>query len=150
MTLVNAGYSPYDFGGVDLVKELFSRDIDKFLINDVIFGLITLNYCNIEGYDKIEDSYIKYLLDKKITKSVKNKELVGWSYSGSDIDSDITAMAVSALSKYYEEDNNIREVLDKVVNTLSYFQDEKGYIPSMYGISSETVSASIIALTSLE
>jgi hypothetical protein len=149
MTLVNAGYSPYDFGGVDLVKELFSRDIDKFLINDVIFGIITLNYCNIEGYEKIEDNYIEYLLNKKIVKSVENKELVGWSYSGSDIDSDITAMAVSALSKYYEKDNNIREVLDKAVDTLSYFQDEKGYVPSMYGISSETVSASIIGLTSL-
>lgn len=149
MTLVNAGYSPYDFGKVDLVKDLYSRDINKLLINDVIFGLITLNYCNIEDYEEVEESYISYLLDKKLTNKIGDRELIGWSYSGDKIDTDITAMAISSLSKYYNSNKEVKATIDKGVDTLAYFQDKKGYMPNIYGISSETLSVSINALTSL-
>ncbi|QGU95718.1 hypothetical protein GOM49_12015 [Clostridium bovifaecis] len=149
MTLVNAGYSPYDFGKTNLVKDLYSRDINKLLINDVIFGLITLNYCNINDYKEAEESYINYLLDKKLINKIEGRELVGWSYSGDKIDVDITAMAISSLSKYYSSNKEVKNVIDKAIDTLAYLQDEKGYMPNIYGVSSEAISASINALTSL-
>ena len=75
MTLVNNGKDPYKFGKHDLIKELFSRDLKKYLLNDMIFGLITYDYCDIkEKYPITKDNLIQGLLSKKISYEVDGKE----------------------------------------------------------------------------
>lgn len=150
MTLVNNGKDPYKFGKHDLIKELFSRDLKKYLLNDMIFGLITYDYCDIkEKYPITKDNLIQGLLSKKISYEVDGKEFVGWTLYGDKVEPDITAMVVNALSIYCDANDNVKDSVNKSVKTLSYMQNEDGYIETENGISSETLSTAIVGIRAM-
>jgi Domain of unknown function (DUF4430) len=150
MYLASQGYTPYNFNGHDLVKELFNRDINKFDVMDVMFGIFVYDYCNIgDANYKIKLNDLKNeLLNKKFTDENGN---LGWSLSGkAPIKPDLVGFAVLALSNW-EDDTNIKTTIDKAVNTLSSMQNNNGYYHDGFsgGESSEAVSVIILGLTSV-
>ncbi|WMJ80883.1 hypothetical protein RBU49_01135 [Clostridium sp. MB40-C1] len=150
MTLVNSGYNPSSFQGHDLAKDLYNRDLKDYLINDKVFALIAYDYCNIDNkYNINRDKLIQSLLSSKLSYKFEDKDIVGWAFYGDKIDPDMTAMVITALSKYYNSNSKVKETVDKAIKTLAYFQNENGYIQSNYGISSETLSTVIVGLKSI-
>lgn len=151
MGLAACGYSPYNFAGHDLVAELFNKDINDFYTNDLIFGLITLNYLNTDGksYKVNREILIKQILNRKLSYMIGNTSVVGWTYYGTTIDPDLTGITLSALAPYYSSNGEVKATVDNVVKTLSDLQNSSGYIPSQYGNASESISFVIVGLTSL-
>jgi LPXTG-motif cell wall-anchored protein len=151
MGLAACGYNPYNFAGHDLVADLFNKDIKEFYTNDLIFGLMTMNYLNTEGKDyKINrESLIKQILSNKLSYNIGATPVVGWTYFGNTVDPDLTGAALSALAPYYSSNSEVKNTVDNVVKTLSALQNVSGYIPSQYGIASESLSFVILGLTSL-
>lgn len=150
--LVASGYTPYSFCGNNLVAELFNRDINKFYINDLVFGLIVYNYGNITGTYKISKSILaNKLLSKRLNyTTTEGNKITGWSLIGDTIDADMTGIALAALSTYYYTGSaNVKNILNSVVNSLSVMQNSNGSISGKYGISSETISYVILGLTSV-
>jgi sporulation protein YlmC with PRC-barrel domain len=150
MYLASQGYTPYNFNGYDLVKELFNRDVNKFDVMDVMFGMFVYDYCNISDSNyKIKLNDLKNaLLDKSFTDSNGN---LGWSLSGkAPIKPDLVGFAVLALSNW-QDDSSIKTTIDKAVSTLSNVQTESGcyYDGFSGGESSEAVSVAILGLTSV-
>jgi hypothetical protein len=150
MYLTSQGYTPYDFKGYDLVKELFNRDINKFDVMDVMFGIYVYEYCNIGDINyKIKLNDLKNeLLNKSFTDENGN---LGWSLSGkAPIKPDLVGFAVLALSNW-QDDSTVNTTIDKAVSTLSNIQNESGYFNDGFsgGESSEAVSVAILGLTSV-
>lgn len=148
--VTSQGYNPYNFLGYDLIKELFNRDVEGFNRFAQIFGLIVYDYCNVSGEYKItKDILAKELLDSSVEYENDGKEYFGWSIWGSDVDVDTTAAAISALSSYYDNDKEIKAAIDKAVKTLSLMQNDNGCYEAWGSESSESISFTILALTSV-
>ncbi|ERI90147.1 LPXTG-motif protein cell wall anchor domain protein [Clostridiales bacterium oral taxon 876 str. F0540] len=150
MVLTAAGYSPYSFMGYNLVSELYNRDIDSFLINDAIYGLMAYNYANITGnYTISKDKLIDLILKNKLAYKKDNTDITGWALSGNAINPDITGLAINALSPYYKDNASVKTAIDVAVDSLSKLQTESGYIADSYGYSSESLDVVILGLTSV-
>ncbi len=150
MVLTAAGYSPYSFMGYNLVSELYNRDIDSFLINDAIYGLMTYNYANITGnYTISKDKLIDLILKDKLAYKKDNTDIIGWALSGNAINPDITGLAINALSPYYKDNASVKTAVDAAVDSLSKLQTQSGYLADSYGYSSESLDVVILGLTSI-
>lgn len=149
INLISLGYSPYNFGGHDLVAELLNRDINQFMVNDLAFAELVYKYGNVKGSYKITRDEIadKLLaLQNKITSG--DKEIAGWSLYGNSVNPDITGMVINALSSFYDRED-IRAAVDSAVDGMAILQNKSGYIPDEYGYFSESISTSIIGLVSV-
>lgn len=150
MVLTAAGYSPYSFMGYNLVSELYNRDIDSFLINDAIYGLMAYNYANITGnYTISKDKLIDLILKDKLAYKKDNTDIIGWALSGNAINPDITGLAINALSPYYKDNASVKTAVDAAVDSLSKLQTQSGYLADSYGYSSESLDVVILGLTSI-
>ncbi len=139
-----SGYSPYDFAGCSLPAVLYSRNINTYGTDDLIFGLIAMNYGNIQ------DTYTvnrKLLVEKLLERELSKEDNSGWSLTES-VNPYITGAAISALSPYYSEPD-VKTAVDKAVKTLSNLQDEEGFIKGNGGITSETLGFVITGLISV-
>ena len=146
--LASAGYTPYNFMNHDIVEKLFNSDINNWLNNDVIFGLLTYKAANIDENYKITKS----MLVNKLLNAYND----GWSWSGKGTDPDITAAAINSLAPYYNgekaegvDNAKVKEIVDKAVKVLSDRQMKDGNIASEWGASSDTNSFVIMGLTSI-
>ncbi len=157
MSLTAMGYTPYNFQGQDLVKELFNRNIEDFYNNEIVFALFSYDYAKVkENYNITEDKLINSLLDSKLVNKNGDKNLVGWTWFGDKIDPDMTGAVINALAPYYNgkqvkgvDNNKLKAAVDEALNTLSYMQNESGDIVGQYGPSCETNAFIILGLTSL-
>ncbi|TDT50725.1 hypothetical protein [Fonticella tunisiensis] len=148
--LTASGYSPYNFMGYNLVSELFNRDINKFYINDIIFGLISYKYANIpEEYKITKRQLVDLLLDKQLKYELNGVEYRGWALYGNRINPDITGIAINALSEFYDLIPEVKDSVDGAVQSLSKLQDKEGYLHDEYGRFSESISFAILGLTSI-
>jgi LPXTG-motif cell wall-anchored protein len=148
--LTAAGFTPYNVEGYNLVSELFSRDINTFLINDAVFGIFAYNYANIkEDYKVTKDKLANIILSSKLSYEINGNKMVGWTYYGDKVDPDMTGAAINALSEFYNEKPEVKETIDAAVNTMSLLQNESGYSVSQYGLASETTAFVILGLTSI-
>lgn len=150
LALTASGYTPYSFMGYNLVSELYNRDINSFLINDGIYGLLAMNYANIHGnYNITKDKLVDLILSKKVSYNQGGNTITGWNYSGTTINPDITGLTINALAPYYNSNSNVKLAVDKSIDSLSKLQTESGYIGDEYGYSSESLSMIILGLTSV-
>jgi LPXTG-motif cell wall-anchored protein len=150
MSLTASGYTPYNFMGYDLVAELYNRDINSFLINDAVYGILTMNYSNLsDNYSITKQKLIDYILKNKLEYKQGNDEIVGWTLYGDKINADITGMVISALSTEYNRSSDVKAIVNSAVNSLSKLQNESGYIGDDFGHSSETLDFVILGLTSI-
>ena len=149
--IASLGYNPKNFMKKDFVKELFSRDLNKFLTNEIMFAIITMNALNIKDEYKITE--------KDLVNELLNRYDEGWNWTSglqNKTDIDMTAAAISALSPYYNgkaiDGVDNLEVVNKVneaVQILKSRQSEDGHIASTYGTSAETDAFVILALVSI-
>lgn len=139
------GVDAKNVGGYNLLTPL--GDFEKTVfqgINGAIWALIALDMGNYEvpknenaKIQATKEMYIDYILEKQNADG-------GWAISGEYSDVDITAMALTSLSKH----KNNEKVNIAVINGLNYIsknQNEKGGFSS-----SETISQVIIALCELK
>lgn len=129
-------------------------------LNGWIWGLITLDSMR---YATPKDAY--YTRENIILEILKNQLADGgFSISGDESDPDMTAMAIQALSPYYNSEEiykytqratnkkiekTVREVIDEALLALSKMQLDTGEFES-WGIANvESTAQVIVALTSL-
>ena len=132
--------NPKDFYGYDIISSIANfKDIDKSGINGVVFSIFALVDVDIENdtfwnLDKLLDLLLGYQNTDGGFPLVK-----GW---GSD--NDLTAMAVSALS-YYKDNNKAETALSSAVGYLFSILDSDGFMYYQNSDSSENLSQMIIA-----
>lgn len=156
MGITAAGYTPYDFQGNNLVAELLNRDINTFQLNDAIFALFTYEYSNIpENYKITKQKLVDLIISKEFTyKNNENwKDYTGWSllYDKNKpfVDADMTGAAINALSPFYKTNSAVKKAIDSAIYTLPLLENQSGYVPGKYGISSESNSFVIMGLCSV-
>ncbi|WDC84307.1 LPXTG cell wall anchor domain-containing protein [Caloramator sp. mosi_1] len=133
------------------MDELYNkRSLDKFLINDAVFALLALDYtADKANYKTTREKLVEFILDKAVTVNKNGKELYGWTLNTEmGINPDITGVALAALSPYMS-DNNVKQAVEKAVDSLSKMQLDSGYIPDSFGAFSETISFVILGLTAV-
>lgn len=147
--LASLGYSPYDFEGIDLVSELYNRDINNFMNNEAIFALLVYRAANIKGDYKITEKDM-------VNKILKGYDNNGWSWNGTGSDPDMTGAAINALAPYYNgktldgvDSEDIENKIDNSIVLLKNAQLQDGNIGSTYGASSETNAFVILGLVSI-
>lgn len=143
IALTAIGKNPEDVDGYNLVAPVL--DYDKTVwqgINGSVWALIALDSGNY-GTQEIRDKYIAHILECE-------KQNGGWAISDSEqnADADITAMALTALSKYqYRQD--VKSAIDRAINVLSDMQNENGGYSAYNTEASESTAQVLTALSSL-
>lgn len=144
---------------IDLIADgTYNRGYTEALgsqgINGYIWGLITLDSLRYSVPENSSDTR-----DRIIEKILENQHSGGaFSFNGEDADIDITAMALTALSPYYNseqsysingEEMTVRHCVDKAVNYLSVNQNSDGGYTSWGMGNCESTAQVIVALCSL-
>lgn len=129
LTALAMGGDPTDINGIDLIGDgVYGRSESdspgRQGINGWIFALITLDSM---GWKTPEDCLFdrEYIIGEIL--SCRNKD-GGFSLSGGESDVDVTAMAVQALSVYYNDFSraDVRETVDGALDFLSGKQGKDG------------------------
>lgn len=146
IALTAIGKNPADVAGYNLLTPL--GDYEKTVyqgLNGPIWALIALdsgNYemppCSGANVQATREMYINYILDSQISMG-------GWSLGENDADADITAMAITALSKY-QDNEKVKSAVEKAVSCLMTLQNMSGGFSSRDGENSESAAQVIMAL----
>ncbi|MEA4954721.1 MAG: S-layer homology domain-containing protein [Pseudoflavonifractor sp.] len=143
LVLTAAGYDPSDVEGYDLTA--FLSDYEgtvKQGINGAIWALIALDCGNYPS--SLREDYIRFILSRQLTDG---GFALGTDRSA-DSDPDITAMALVALSNYFEEPE-VAAAVEKAVLRLSALQCANGGYESGRAANSESCAQVLIALCTL-
>lgn len=149
LALTALGKNPADVGGYDLLSKLANMDKVTYQgINGAIFALIALDSGHYEVPAAPEgttqtsrEALVAYLLEAELPEG-------GWTLSGSTADVDITAMVLQALANYQSEEE-VKNAVERGLNTLSTLQLADGGFGSWGTVNSESCAQVIIALTAL-
>lgn len=144
-----SGGNPQNVAGVNLIKNgIYDRAnvaaLDKQGINGYIFALIAADANAYEFPENVCDTredIINGILEKELTNG-------GFSLTGTALDVDVTAMAIQALSNYYDRED-VKGVVDRALLKLSSLQKDDGDFVSYGYANSESTAQVVIALTSL-
>jgi LPXTG-motif cell wall-anchored protein len=135
--ILAAGGDPINVGGYNLISSIYNGDVTKQGMNGVAYALIALDSANFEIPDNAKwtrEKLVQYLLD--------NQQQDGrWTGLGSDVD--LTAMVLTALAPYQDQEK-ISETVKNAVNYLSA-QYLEGKIDN-----SQAAAQVIIALSALK
>ncbi|MGN1125814.1 MAG: hypothetical protein ACI4RI_00085 [Ruminococcus sp.] len=149
LALTSIGADVTDVGGYNLLSYLsdFTK-VKRQGINGPIWALIALdsNNYSIPKGDSTDTTTRERLIDYILGKELSSG---GWTMAGNTPDPDVTAMAVTALSKYYNSNKEVKTAVDKGVTVLSDIQKSSGNFSSGGVINSESVSQVIVCLSSL-
>lgn len=147
LTATALGLDGREVFGYDFVEKVYNDEqlIGEFTSN-AAYGLMALDskdYPIPEDGKWTRDEIVDWLL------STQNED-GGFGYEeGADSDVDMTAIIIQALSKYQDEDK-VKEVTEKALDYISERQEDDGGFISWDEDTSETVSQTILALTSLD
>ena len=117
-------------------------------INGVVWALVALdsNNYSVPTGDSTDattrEKLIDYILGKELSAG-------GWTLVGNTPDPDVTAMAITALSKYYNSNKEVKSAVDKGIDVLSDIQKSSGNFSSGGVVNCESVSQVIVCLSSL-
>ncbi len=150
IALSAAGYDVTNVGGHNLLYGITDMDyVKKQGINGPIWALIALDCRSYEipQNDDAEDmvtreKLVAYILEKQLAEG-------GWALSGENADPDMTAMAIQALSPYYNSDERVNSAVNSALLRLSEMQGDNGLFVSIDGESMDSCAAIVIALASL-
>lgn len=144
LALKAIGEDPTDIGGYDIEKPL--EDYETVVsqgLNGAVFALLALNAQDpdAEKDGAVQQKYLAYILDQE-------KSDGGFSLddNAADGDVDLTAMTLQSLEPYQDE-TEVREVIDRGVEFLVDAQDSDGGYTAYGDKSSESVSQTILALS---
>ncbi len=93
------------------------------------------------------EKLIAYLLDHQLEDG-------GWALAGEVSDTDITGMVLQALAPYYEESREVKEAIDRALETVSRMQNSDGSFSANNGdggayATCESIAQLITALSAL-
>ena len=118
-------------------------------INGPIWALIALDSNNYEiptnenpSNQTTREKLIEYIISKELSNG-------GWALTGNTPDPDITAMAITSLSKYYNSNEEVKKSVDRGITALTKMQNSSGEFSSFGTVNSESTSQVIVALCSL-
>ena len=140
LALTAIGKDPTNAAGFDLTKPLSNFDQTCFQgINGPMFALIALDSGSYEvpaadeGITQAtKDMYIDLLLEKQLENG-------GWCLTGDQMEVDMTAMALQALSNHLDRDD-VASAVERGVEALAQAPEAEG---------SESLSQTIVALAEL-
>ena len=154
LALTALGIDPRDVEGHDLTAALSDLSyLQKQGFNGPIWALIALDSHEYDvapltgsGPQATREALIGLILSKQLSDG-------GWALSGSEGDSDITAMTIQALAPYYETDAEVKAAVDRAVACLSEMQRPDGHFEA-HGNSGKYVNAEstaqvLVALSAL-
>lgn len=147
------GKDPQNVSGYNLLMPL--GDFDKTIwqgINGAIWALIALDTCDFEVPINVSaktqatrEMYIDFILSMQLENG-------GWNLNGgvssSEIDVDVTGMALQALAKY-KYDADVEKAIDSALNSISEMQDDNAGFSAWGDQNIEGVVQIIVALTTL-
>ncbi|MBP3588438.1 MAG: terpene cyclase/mutase family protein, partial [Clostridia bacterium] len=149
LALTAIGKDPTNVAGYDLTKPLSNFDQTCFQgINGPMFALIALDS---GGYDvpiaesgvtqASKDMYLDLLLEKQLENG-------GWCLTGDQMETDMTSMALQALSNYRDREP-VAQAVERGLEALSAAQNADGSFATNDGTSCESVAQAIVALAEL-
>jgi len=140
IALTLCGADARDIGGYDLTLPLLDMDnVLKQGLNGAIFALIALDS---GGY---APAMSKVLVETILSRQLEDG---GWALGGKISDSDLTAMAIQALSEH-RDDEAVNAAIEKGLARLSAMQQDDGSFTNYGDPNSESCAQVIIALSSL-
>lgn len=150
LALTALGYDAADVGGHDLLAGLADMDyIKKQGINGVMYALIAFDSGSYEiplvyegGVQATRENFIRTILEAQLDDG-------GWSLAGNTSDIDMTAIAVQALSPYYDEDDQVKAAVDRGLALLSERQSDNGGYGSFGAANIESCAQVLTALTAM-
>lgn len=151
IALTSIGENPYNFNGYDVISPLAEFDnVIKQGLNGVAYALIALNSGNYEvkpksGYEgKIggAERYKSVLISSELAKG-------GWALFNKKPDVDMTAIAIQALSPYYNKETKATKAINDGLKVLSEKQKSDGGFESMGNENCESSSQVLTAISSL-
>ena len=144
LALTAIGKDVTNVGGHNLLKGLDNMAyVQKQGINGPIFTLIALDSHNYPTMgDVTREKLIQVILDAQLPGG-------GWTLSGENADTDMTAMAIQALAPYYKTNETVKAAVDKALEALSALQRSDGGFGSWGTVNSESCAQVIVALTAL-
>lgn len=151
LALTAIGKNPENVGGYNLLMPL--GDFDKTIwqgINGAIWALIALDSGNYQ-IPQNTDAETQATREMYIDEILKNQfPEGGWGLNkNAEADSDITGMALTALSGYRDKEG-VDEAIDKGLSYLSSIQNENGGFESIDTDNSESTSQILVALAALK
>ncbi|WP_458414462.1 DUF4430 domain-containing protein [Schinkia sp. CFF1] len=137
---------PTNFNGINLIEKIYNHDnLTMQGLNGVIYGLLAIDS---KGFDVpnsakwTREKFIQYILDNQLSDG-------GWSLDNKTSDVDMTAMALSSLSKY-QDIPEVKTAIEKAVLWLEKSQQQSGAFLSIKGQeNSQSTAQVIIALSTL-
>mgnify|MGYP001394872833 CR=1 FL=1 len=137
MAVTAAGGDPAAIGGRDLTVGLTDAALaDRQGINGAIFDLIAMSYCGIDD-GPAQEAFLGVLLAGQLDDG-------GYSFSSSSADTDMTAMAIQALSLYRQD--TAQEACRQAVACLAGLQKDDGSFASWGTVNCESLCQAIIAM----
>ncbi len=133
-------------GMLEAALDGFDGDLSEKLVNQLIFTLHVLD----SGLYKVpDDSSVtrKKLVDELLSRQLDNGAL--YMINENTSETDITAMAVTALAPYACGDKEIRASVDSMTAFLSTQQTEEGTVKNWGAPSCETTAQVLIAICTL-
>lgn len=123
------------------VKDNFDTSIGQQGIMSWVFGLHILNN-GFESSEYSQDNVCQRIISLQLSDG-------GFAVSGDRGNPDVTAMTITALAPYYENNTDVKACIDKALSFLSDDQNEYGGYES-YGVyCSESTAQVLMALSSL-
>ena len=142
LALTAIGDNPEDVAGYDIKKPL--EDYDTVVsqgLNGAVFALLALNADRSDVDGQLQQKCLDFILEKE-------KPEGGFSLSENTdtADVDITAMTLTCLEPY-QQDKDIKETIEKGITFLADAQDKDGGYTAYGAKSSESISQTVIALS---
>ena len=150
LALTAMGIDVTDIAGYNLLQPLADYDMTIWQgVNGAIWALIAFDSRSYE-IPQVEDGktqnsrekLVEYILSQEVSGG-------GWSLSGNSADPDLTAMAIQALTPYYNLNGNVKNTVDRGISRLSSMQKENGTYTTYGSETSESCSQVIVALTAM-
>lgn len=150
LALTSIGKDVTNVGGYNLLSYLADfNNVKRQGLNGPVWALIALDS---KSYNIPKNTEAEVITTReKLKEYILNKELSGggWAVGGKKANVDLTAMAVTALSRYYKTDSNVKSGIDRALDVLSSMQNDKGKFESFGNESCESIAQVIVCLTSL-
>ena len=145
VALTAIGKDVTDVGGYDLLSGLNDMAyIGNQGINGTIWALIAFDSHDYEipAGDVTREKLVQAILDAQLSGG-------GWALAGTVGDPDMTGMALQALAPYYGSNAAVTTAVDKALTWLTGIQAKDGTFTCSEGVTSESLSQVITALTAL-
>ncbi|MDY6329180.1 MAG: prenyltransferase/squalene oxidase repeat-containing protein, partial [Lachnospiraceae bacterium] len=148
LALTSLGYDVTDIAGYNLLEPLGDFDYDvKQGVNGAIWALIALD-SNDYKVPSLSDDEMAALKDKLINFILDNQmSNGGFTLNGDEDDVDITAMAVQALAKYYNESEAVEDAVDGALRYFEMVQNSDGSFGNYAATNCESTAQVVIALS---